>query len=271
MSYYTSLTGIRGAQTDLDVISHNLANVETTGFKRSRANFADVFANSASVNPQLAMGIGTRVDSVSQVFTQGPIEQTGGALDLAIAGDGFFATKAGGSDEMMFTRNGSFSVDEEGYIIRGTNDRLQLFTVAEDGTADTSGATIDAQIPAENADGSKFAGIMVMGNGDVSVTFADGTSETIGRVAMAGFTSPEGLRQLGSSNWAPTGASGEASWGVPDEGRFGDLLSGSIERSNVDITEELVGLITAQRNFQANAKAIDTASQVTQSIIGIRV
>lgn len=269
MSFYTSLSGVKSAQTQLEVVSHNLANSETAGFKRSRANFADVFATSSTTNPQLAMGVGTRVESITQSFTNGPIEQTGNALDLAITGEGFFATKSAASEEVMFTRNGAFSVDEEGYIKRGTDDRLQLFAVAADGTADTS-ATIDAQIPAENGDGSKFAGITVSGNGDVIATFADGTNQTLGRVAMASFTAPTGLRQMGSSNWTPTGLSGEPSWGEPGDGRFNDLMSGSVERSNVDLTEELVGLITAQRYFQANAKAIDTASQITQTIIGIR-
>jgi flagellar hook protein FlgE len=269
MSFYTSLSGVKAAQTQLEVVSHNLANSETAGFKRSRTNFEDVFAASATSSPQLSHGVGTRVDSITQLFTNGPIEQTGNALDLAITGEGFFATKSATSDEVMFTRNGAFSVDQNGFVKRGGDDRLQLYAVAADGTADTS-ATIDAKIPAENADGSKFAGITVSANGDMTVTYADGTNEVLGRVAMASFTSPTGLRQTGSSNWSPTGLSGEPSWGEPGDGRFSDLMSGAVERSNVDLTEELVGLITAQRYFQANAKAIDTASQITQTIIGIR-
>lgn len=269
MSFYISLSGIKGAQTDLEVISHNLANVETSGFKRSRVNFADVVATSSMANPKLSHGIGSRVDSIQQIFTQGPIEQTGYSLDLAINGDGFFATKGETSGEVVFTRNGGFSVDAQGFVHRSGN-RLQLFPVDASGVANTTGGTIDAQLPAANAAGSLFAGVTVDGNGNMVATFADGSNQTVGRVALASFTSPEGLKQLGSSNWAPTGLSGAPSWGAPNDGRFAEVMSGAIERSNVDLTEELVGLITAQRNFQANAKAIDTASQITQTIIGIR-
>ena len=104
----------------------------------------------------------------------------------------------------------------------------------------------------------------------VVATYTDGSNTNLGRVAMASFTSPEGLKQLGGSAWSPTGQSGVATFGVPGEGKYAGLMAGSLERSNIDITEELVGLITAQRNFQANAKAIDTSSQVTQSIINLR-
>ncbi len=268
MSFYTSLTGIKGAQTQLQVISHNLANVETSGFKRSTVNFSDLVPNSALSNAQMTVGMGSRVDSVVQNFSQGPFEQTGGALDLAINGDGFFAIKNGNGD-LKFTRAGGFAVDNDGFIYSGANDRLQLFAVGAGGAVNTAGPTIDAQIPATNAAGSLFSGVNVDESGTVVATFADGTNQTLGRVAMATFNSPQGLRQLGSSDYAPTGVSGEASFGVAGDGRFA-LVSGALERSNVDITEELVGLITAQRNFQANAKAIDTATQVTQSIIGIR-
>jgi flagellar hook protein FlgE len=269
MSFYTSITGIKGAQTELDVISHNLANVETTGFKRSSVNFADLVPNSALSDSKMTVGNGAMVSSINQNFAQGPIDQTGAALDLAINGEGFFATK-GVNGDVKFTRAGSFQVDDSGYVYRGANDRLQLFPVAADGSVNPAGATIDAQIPATNASGALFAGVSVDLSGNMVATFADGSNQTIGRVAMATFTSPDGLKQLGTSSWSPTGKSGTASWGVPGDGRFAGVQSGSLERSNVDITEELVGLITAQRNFQANAKAIDTASQVSQSIINIR-
>ena len=269
MSFYTSLTGIKGAQTDLDVISHNLANVETSGFKRSTVNFADLVPSSTMTDPRMTVGIGTRVSSITQSFTQGPIEQTGKALDLAISGEGFFAVKSAESGEVAYTRNGGFSVDENGFIVRG-NDRLQIFPAAADGTVDPAGTPADAQIPAVNASGSPFAGIVVADDGTMSASYADGSVTVIGRVALATFIAPEGLKQLGSTKWQATGISGAAGYGVPGDGRFAEIMSGSIERSNVDITEELVGLITAQRNFQANAKAIDTASQITQTIIGIR-
>ncbi len=102
------------------------------------------------------------------------------------------------------------------------------------------------------------------------MSYADGSVEPIGSVAVAGFIAPTGLKRVGSSNWESTGLSGVASYGSPGTGQYGSLLSGALERSNVDIAEELVGLITAQRNFQANAKAIDTATQISQTVINLR-
>jgi flagellar hook protein FlgE len=104
----------------------------------------------------------------------------------------------------------------------------------------------------------------------VLVSFADGTSAVVGKLALANFIAPQGLLPVGSSNWQATGLSGVASVGQPGTGQFGSLLSGALERSNVDISEELVSLISAQRYFQANAKAIDTASQISQTIINLR-
>ena len=118
MSFYTSLNGLKNAQTDLGVIAHNIANVETNGFKKSRTEFADIVAGSAYSNPRLIQGVGATVESITQNFAVGPIEQTGSALDIAITGDGFFTTRGGATGETYFTRNGSFGLDENGYITR---------------------------------------------------------------------------------------------------------------------------------------------------------
>ncbi len=269
MSFYTSLNGLKNAQTELGVISHNIANVETTGFKKSRVQFADIVAGSAYSNPKMMVGIGATVEAISQNFALGPIEQTGSALDIAINGDGFFTTKSGQTGQTLYTRNGGFTVDESGYIQDGSGNRLQVFAVDASGVV-TSTTPIDAQVPAANAAGFEFAGVAIKEDGTITVSFADGTNSLIGKVALASFIAPSGLRQVGSSNWQTTGLSGTASYGEPGSGKFGALLSGALERSNVDIADELVGLITAQRNFQANAKAIDTATQISQTIINLR-
>jgi flagellar hook protein FlgE len=134
----------------------------------------------------------------------------------------------------------------------------------------TSTTPANALVPLVNAAGSEFAGVSVGENGNVTASYADGSTAVVGKIALANFVAPTGLRQVGSSNWQATGISGAAAYGEPATGRYGGLFSGAIERSNVDIAEELVGLITAQRNFQANAKAIDTASQISQTIINLR-
>ncbi|SMC58044.1 flagellar hook-basal body complex protein [Novosphingobium sp. B1] len=274
MSFYTSLNGLKNAQTDLGVISHNIANAETTGFKKSRTEFADIVVGSAFTNPKLVVGIGAAVESINQNFALGPIEQTGSALDLAINGDGFFTTKNVVTGQTLFTRNGSLTVDGGGHISDGSGNRLQVFPTTATGTI-TSTTPADAVIPATNgtdASGNpiEFAGITVGDDGAVTASYADGSNVIIGKVALASFIAPQGLKQVGSSNWVTTGISGAPNYGQPSTGQYGSLLSGALERSNVDIAEELVSLITAQRNFQANAKAIDTATQISQTVIQLQ-
>ena len=269
MSFYTSLNGLKNAQTDLGVIAHNIANAETGGFKKSRVEFADIVAGSAYSNPKMIQGIGATVEAIQQNFALGPIEQTGSALDVAINGDGFFTTANAATGQTYYTRNGSFAMDGAGFIHDGSDNRLQVFPTDATGTI-TSTTPTSAQVPLVNAAGAQFAGVSVSGNGNVTASYSDGTNTVIGKIALASFTAPQGLKQVGSSNWVANGLSGAATYGQAGNGQYGELLSGALERSNVDIAEELVGLITAQRNFQANAKAIDTATQISQTIINLR-
>jgi flagellar hook protein FlgE len=268
MSFYTSLNGLKNAQTDLGVISNNIANAETNGFKKSKVAFSDIVAGSAFSNPKLVLGIGATVEAINQNFAQGAIEQTGNALDLVVNGDGFFTTRSAVSGDTLYTRNGSFEIDGSGFLLRG-NNRLQAFPT--DAAGVVTGTTLQSvQIPATNAAGAQFAGVTVGKTGVITASYADGTNTPVGKVALATFLAPSGLRQEGSSNWTATGLSGVATYGEPDAGFYGGILSGALERSNVDLSEEMVGLITAQRNFQANAKAIDTATQISQTIINLR-
>jgi flagellar hook protein FlgE len=269
MSFYTSLSGLKNAQTGLNVTAHNISNAETLGFKKSRVQFSDIVAGGAFTNPTMMQGIGSTVQSIMQTHSMGPIEQSGGALDIAVNGDGFFTTKNPDTDATFYTRAGAFTVDDTGFVKDGMGNRLQIF---EDGADPTTDAPVDLALPADNGGTppAAFAGVTVGKDGEVKVSFADGTNQTIGKIALAQFAAPQGLKQMGSSNWQATGLSGSANYGLPGEGVFGSLLPGSLERSNVDITEELVGLITMQRYFQANAKAIDTATQIGQTIMNLR-
>jgi len=267
MSFYTSLSGLKNAQTDLNVIAHNIANAETTGFKKGSAQFGDLVAGSSYSNPRMIKGIGSTVESITQNFAIGPIEQTGSALDLAITGDGFFQTAGSVTGDTLYTRNGAFTMDDAGLIQDGSDNVLQIFAPGADPLVD---APIDAQIPLINVGGAEFAGLTVDIDGSLVASYADGSNDTIGTVALASFVTPTGLRQVGSSNWESTGISGAPQFGLPGTGSFGNMLSGALERSNVDIAEELVSLITAQRYFQANAKAIDTATQISQTVINLR-
>jgi len=269
MSFYTSLNGIKNAQTSLNVVSNNIANAETNGFKKSTVTFADVVAGTAFTNPRLIEGIGAKVEAITQNFTQGPMESTGSSLDLAVSGDGFFTSVSPTTGQTVYSRNGAFELDPGGYIVDPSGNRVQLFPT--DAAGNVTGTTmIDGLVPTTNSAGSAFAGLTVNENGNVAVSYADGSNMVIGKVGLATFLNPTGLRQQGSSNWTATGLSGAASYGQPTNGQYGKLLSGYRERSNVEISEELVGLIVAQRDYQANAKAIDTATQATQAVLNLR-
>ena len=269
MSFYISLSGLNNAQTGLNVIAHNIANAETNGFKKSEASFGDVVASSVLTNPSLTQGIGSTVSSIAQNFALGPIEQTGSALDLTINGDGFFTTVSPTSATTIFTREGSFKIDGQGYVVNNSLNRLEVFPTDTAGTI-TSTTPGPAQVPPFNAAGAQFTGVNVSSEGSITAAYADGSTVILGKVAVANFTSPQGLKQLGSSNWLSTGLSGSATYNPPGSGSAGPLLSGALERSNVDLSEELVKLITAQSYFQANSKAIDTSQQLLQTVIQLR-
>lgn len=270
MSFYTSLSGLKNAQTDLGVIAHNIANAETTAFKKSKAEFSDLVAGGANTAPNQVRGIGATLSGIKQDFSLGAVEQTGNSTDFSISGGGFFATRNAESGRPLYTRNGNFGMDENGFLQDGENNRMQVFELDAAGAVINPAATVDALIPAANGAGAALSGVTVQTDGRVEATYADGSVDTVGRLALASFIAPTGLRQIGSSNWEATGVSGAPELGLPGVGQYGNILSGSLERSNVDLAEEMVGLISAQRNFQANAKAIDTASQLSQTIINLR-
>ncbi|MEY2942562.1 MAG: hypothetical protein RLY97_576 [Pseudomonadota bacterium] len=272
MSFYTSLNGLKNAQVELDVISHNIANSDTNGFKRSVTAFADIVATSVLTDPALTTGIGARVQAITQQFSQGPIAQTGNSLDMTVNGEGFFVTKSPDSNTVTYTRNGSFSIDGTGFVRDNSGYRMQIFPVDASGNVTSTASTsmIDAQINQLNAAGAQFSGVNVASDGKVVAAYSDGSTATIGVVALVNFLAPQTLRQLGSAHWAATGVSGSGVLGVPSTNQVGSLLSGALEQSNVDLASELVGLISAQRSFQANAKAIDTATQISQTLINLR-
>ncbi|MGB5078494.1 MAG: flagellar hook-basal body complex protein [Sphingorhabdus sp.] len=275
MSFYTSLSGLKGAQTDLSVVSNNLANVGSTGFKKSRAQFGDLFASAPTQTTRMVAGQGTRLNGVVQQFTQGTLEASDKTLDLAIAGEGFFVVKGDPPRAAVtYTRNGAFQVNANRNVVDTTGSTLQLLPVDASGNV-TSTNLADAvpfTLPASSPSDPNVAlvNVSVGIDGLVTATYADGTAESLGKVAMASFTAQEGLRPVGDSHWQSTGDSGPPSINAATNGPLGTIRSGALERANVDVTEELVALIAAQRNFQANAKAIETASNITQSIMSIR-
>jgi flagellar hook protein FlgE len=433
MSFYTSLSGLNAAQTDLSVTSNNIANVGTTGFKSSTADFGDLISSSGFQAQNTVIGQGTQLKSISQEFSQGSEDTTGRALDLMVSGQGFFVTKASGTGaQVSFTRDGSFTVDGQNDVVDSTGAALQVLPVDSLGnvTATGTGATESLHVPPTNGtakqtsnislsislpstadlpasraayatsgyafsptdsnsynnatsttvydsagdaipatvyyvhtadagtdangnatpstwtahtfvgdkeifpagtstaptltfdasgkltsaasqsyasvdptgasapltltvdygsatkettsafstvassqDGNtvgKLSNISVDADGLVSATYSDSSTLALGKVAVATFANSDGLHQSGNTSWTATGESGAAQIAAANTDGNGSIASGELETSNVDLTAELVNLISAQRNFQANAKAIDTDKQMLESIINLQ-
>ncbi len=269
MSSFTSLSGLRNAETDLKVIAHNIANAETVGFKKSSVQFADMAATGSATDPRRSPGIGMTLAGITQDFVLGPLEQTGRSLDLAIDGDGFFALANPFSAEVSYTRNGNFRLTAAGELEDSWGNRLQAYPVDAAGNP-TSTVPADVNVPITNGAGSSLANVTINNRGIVIAAYSDGTTEPIGQVALATFPAPNGLRSTGQTKWQATGESGAAVFGNPGIGSYGEMIAGALERSNVELAEEMIGLLTAQRNFQANAKAIDTATQISQTVLNLR-
>lgn len=404
MSFDIALSGVDAANTDLDAISNNIANVDTTGFKESDTEFADVYAQTQQGVASTATGNGVAVADVAQQFDQGNITTTSNNLDLALSGNGFFILNNNGA--VSYTRNGSFQVNQNGYLVDSSGDMVQGYaplstggfntgelsdiqlTTAESTPQATTTADIGLNLPAgataptdatfspsdpdsytettsltvydslgaahtaqlyfiqgatannwtaqlyvdgtavgtgqaltfnsdgtltspangevnfgsytpstgaaamnitfdmsgSTQDGSSFGvnsvsqngyttgdltGINISATGVVQANFTNGQSTTLGQLALANFADPQGLQQEGGTQWVQSYASGDPVEGVAGGSGFGTIQSGALEDSNVDITAQLVDMITAQRAFQANAQMISTQDQLTQDIINI--
>lgn len=268
MSFFTSLSGLKNADTDLRVIAHNIANAETVGFKKSSVQFADLVATGSATDPRRSPGIGATIAGITQDFVLGPLEQTGRALDLAIDGDGFFALANPFSGEVSYSRNGNFRLTAVGEMEDSWGNRLQAYPVDAAGNP-TSAVPADINVPVTNGTAT-LANVTINVRGIVIAAYSDGSTQPVGQVALATFPAPNGLRAVGQTKWQATGESGAAVFGNPGIGTYGEMISGALERSNVDLAEEMVALLTAQRNFQANAKAIDTATQISQTVLNLR-
>lgn len=250
-SLNTAGTGMVAQQYNLDVIANNLANINTTSFKQQRAEFQDlmyqtfrasgVTTGNTSVNPvALQVGLGSAFSSNAINFGAGPLQATGNPLDVAINGDGFFQVQKP-DGQIAYTRDGSFKRDANGLL------------VTSQGYAVLPEITIPAGATAIN----------IGSNGAVSAILA-GTNEptVLGQLQVATFSNPAGMTRIGMNLYMPGGASGEASISNPGENGAGDLTSQFLEGSNVQVVEEMVRMIMAQRAYEINSKAIQTADDM---------
>lgn len=250
---YSAATGMEAQETNINVIANNLANVNTTGFKRSRANFQDLLYHNeravgspASADTQvptgIQVGLGTRTASVEKVYTEGDLEQTGSDLDLAIKGDGFFQVGMPNGDT-AYTRDGSLKKDSEGRLV----------------TADGNPVIPGVVIP-ENA--TKVA----IGQDGTVTAFLDAESQgtVIGELELARFGNPSGLKSIGGNLKLESAASGTPILGAPGTDGFGSIAQGFLENSNVSIMQEMINLIAGQRAYEINSKAVKAADEILQ-------
>ncbi len=254
-SLWISKTGMEAQQTQLDVISHNLANVSTTGFKRGNAVFEDLMyqnlrqvgannTDQSQLPTGLHLGLGVRTVATTRAFTQGSLQQSGNNLDVAIKGNGFFqVTQPDGT--VAYTRDGSFQVDSQGRLV--TSNGLPI----------ANGVTIppNAQSVTISAEGTVTA--MVPGNT---------APQPIGTIALANFVNPAGLEPKGQNLFTETAASGQPTSGTPGANGLGALMQGYLETSNVNVVQELVSMIQTQRAYEMNSKAIQTSDQMLQKL-----
>ena len=216
-----------------------------------------------------------RLTGIVQQFTQGSLNSTDRTLDLAIAGDGFFIVEGSSPRQAQsFTRNGNFFVNVNREVVDNIGNRVQMLPVDANGrvTSTNQADLFDFVLPQNDpADpNAVLSNITISDEGVVSATFSNGTQTRIGAVAMASFAAAEGLRPIGDAHWQSTGVSGTPLINQAGNGPLGTVRSGTLEAANIDLTEELVSLIAAQRNFQANAQALETANTLTQTIVNLQ-
>jgi flagellar basal-body rod protein FlgG len=255
---YTAATGMTSLQSKLDVTANNLSNIDTTAFKRDRCNFEDLFYrhekfpgeqdSAGQYTPTgIQIGLGSRVSSVTDDFTQGAFKQTGGQLDAAIEGIGFFQV-LDPSGQTYYTRAGNFALNANGNLVVGSAETGRLVQPAITVPKDAIGITISPE-------------------GVISIRQPTSNQmQQLGQLQLASFVNPQGLLKRGENLYAETDASGAATLSNPGIDGMGVLRQSSLEASNVDPVTELIDLITTQRSFEMNSQAVKAGDQVLQVI-----
>jgi flagellar basal-body rod protein FlgG len=252
---WVAKTGLDAQQTRMTVVSNNLANVNTTGFKKGRAAFEDLLyqtvrqpgaqTSQQSQSPSgLQLGTGVRVVSTEKMFTQGNMLQTNNSLDLAINGRGFFQIQQP-DGTLAYTRDGSFQLNSQGQIVNSEGFALQPGITIPQGTQSIS-------IGADGIVSAQLAG--------------QAAPQQVGTLTVADFINPAGLQAKGENLYIETAASGPPQTGTPGLNGTGSLVQGSLESSNVNIVEEMVNMIETQRAYEINSKAIQTTDSMLQYV-----
>jgi flagellar basal-body rod protein FlgG len=252
-------TGMAAQETNLEAVSHNIANGNTVGFKKERIDFQDLLYQTVrqagtptgptTTSPTgLQIGTGVRVVSTSKIFQQGTVLQTGNQLDVAVEGNGFLTVQQPDGTP-AYTRNGALKTDGDGRIVN------------------SEGFPLDPPITIP----PDASNVSIASNGTVSVTLpGQTTASDVGQIQIANFVNPSGMSSVGHNLMTPTKASGDAQVGEPGTDGRGTILQGAVEQSNVDIVEEMIGMISAQRSYEINSKVITTADDMLRAATQMR-
>lgn len=255
----TAATGLTAQQRYVEIISNNIANVNTTGYKKVRPEFEDLLYESLrpagankrmNVEPlnEVQIGSGTELTATTKIFTQGDLSETNNKLDLGISGEGFFMIRRA-DNSIAYTRDGSFNMDKNGELVTTQGYKLEPgITIPTD--------AVDVQISRE---------------GVVTAVLEDGvTEQTLGQIELARFVNPAGLRNLGENLYVETPASGNAIIEQPGSNNTGELIQNHLESSNVSIVDEMVNMITAQRAYELNSKSVTTADTILGTAVNLK-
>jgi flagellar basal-body rod protein FlgG len=255
----TAATGMEGQQAKIDITAHNLANVNTAGFRKSRGDFEDLLyetlrspgataAQGREIPVGIQIGHGTRLTATQTIFSPGQLRQTGNPLDLAIEGAGFFQVNRP-DGTTGYTRAGTWKTDSQGQLTTADGNLLEpAITIPPDAAKVTVGK-----------------------DGTISVLLAGQTQPTqLGRIQLASFSNPAGLLRVGHNLFMETAASGQARQGTPGSDSLGSIGQGMLEMSNVKVVEEMIDLITAQRAYEANSRVIKAADEMLRATANLR-
>ncbi len=256
---WTAASGMQAQQTNMDVVANNLANVNTTGFKKSRADFQDLMyqnlkttgapsTGSTQIPSGIQIGLGSKTAAVTKLFTAGNINQTGSELDIAIEGDGFFQIQMP-DGTTSYSRAGAFKKDSQGRVVN--SDGYPLLP--------------EVVIP------NNATRVTIGNDGTVSVLQSgQATPTSIGTIQLATFSNPAGLSSLGKNLYQVTDSSGAATTGTPGQNGIGTMSQGFLEMSNVSVMEEMVNMIVGQRAYEINSKAVQAADDMLQQANNLR-
>jgi flagellar hook protein FlgE len=252
-SLNSGVSALSQFQQSLDVIGNNIANVDTVGYKSANVNFADALSQTLGSNASGSEQVGTGVitASITNQFTQGSISSTGVQTNLAVNGNGFFLVKDPTASTVYATRDGDFTVDNNGYLVTSTGMCVQ-------------GLAGDIQLPTSGVESYNFGT-----DGTLTAEMSDGTTTACGQVELENFTSPTQLTKVGNNLYSNLTAAGPQAAAAPGSSGLGSLVVGSLEMSNVDLAGQLTDLITTQRGYEANAKVITASDQILQDMVNL--